>query len=217
MPPRWSVPQARSPARLRRCWADLPLYNVMQQKIAFPDTTGAIPRNLPFAIDLDSQMIDWSNEERGLLGAAPASAHLAAEMLGAIHCRPDGGDHGRWIKLGWANNAKRAKASGQVPTDPRFPEVVPRGAARLHPALKAYYGPLPQQTHHYGSWDTRTADGWPWGVHGLRAVAPRHRGGLGCGPDAKPKLCPPVHSGPLCRPAACRAARRRSVAARSGV
>lgn len=34
----------------------LPLENVVQQKISFPDTARAIPRNLPFAIDLDGQV-----------------------------------------------------------------------------------------------------------------------------------------------------------------
>lgn len=140
---------------------DLPLYNVMQQKIAFPDTLRAIPRNLPFAIDLDGQSIDWTAEERALLAADPDSAHLAGAMPGAIHCRPDGGDAGSWVKLGWAYNAAKAEATWDIPTDPRFPEIVLRGAARLHPALKAYYGRLPRQMHHYGGWYTRTADNWP--------------------------------------------------------
>ncbi len=140
---------------------DLPLYNVMQQKIAFPDVIGAIPRNLPFAIDLDPQMIDWEEEDRKVLEQDPTTARLAAMMPGAIHCRPDGGDGGTWVKLGWAYNEAPALVSREIPIDPQFPEIVLRGAARLNPALKSYYGQLPRQMHHYGGWYTRTSDNWP--------------------------------------------------------
>lgn len=140
---------------------DLPLFNVMQQKVSFPDEQRAIPRNLPFAIDLDRQMIDWSDEEREMLAEDPATAFLAKEMPGAIHCRPDGGDGGTWIKLGWAYNEMADAASWDVPIDPQFPEIVLRGASRLNPALRSYYGRLPRGAHHYGGWYTRTADNWP--------------------------------------------------------
>lgn len=139
----------------------LPLSNVMQQKIAFPDTEGAIPRDLPFAIDTDRQSIDWSPDERDLLAEDPATAHLAGEMPGAIHCRPEGGPGSNWLKLGWAYNDRAQPPDWTIPLDPRFPEIVLRGAARLNPALRAYYGRLPRQMHHYGGWYTRTTDNWP--------------------------------------------------------
>jgi glycine/D-amino acid oxidase-like deaminating enzyme len=116
---------------------------------------------MPFAIDLDRQMIDWSEEERTLLLADPENAWLAENMPGAIHCRPDGGDGGKWIKLGWAYNEKPEAVSWQPEFDPRFPEIVLRGAARFNPALKNYYGRLPRETHHYGGYYTRTEDNWP--------------------------------------------------------
>lgn len=140
---------------------ELPLFNVMQQKISFPDELRAIPRTMPFAIDLDRQLIDWLDEERAMLAEDPETAHLAAEMPGSIHCRPDGGDNGTWIKLGWAYNETAQDVSWDIPLDPQFPEIVLRGAARLNPALKRYYERLPRQAHHYGGWYTRTEDNWP--------------------------------------------------------
>lgn len=140
---------------------NLPLNNVVQQKIAFPDELRAIPRDLPFAIDLDRQLLDWTDEEQEWLAQEPATARLAEEMPGAIHCRPDGGDGGNWIKLGWAYNEAPQPVSWDVPIGPQFPEIVLRGASRLNPRLKQYYGRLPRQTHHYGGWYTRTADNWP--------------------------------------------------------
>ena len=40
-------------------------------------------------------------------------------------------------------------------------QIVLRGAARLNPALKAYYGKLPRSMHHYGGWYTMTDENWP--------------------------------------------------------
>lgn len=140
---------------------DLPIYNVVQQKIAFPDHESAIPRTMPFSIDLDGQSIDWTDEERALLAADPATASLAGLMPGAIHCRPDGGDAGNWVKLGWAFNTVSEAAARTPPLRADYPEIVLRGAARLNPALKRYYGRLPRQMHHYGGYYTRTSDNWP--------------------------------------------------------
>ena len=42
-----------------------------------------------------------------------------------------------------------------------FPKVVLRGAASLNQSLKAYYGQLPRNMHHYGGWYTMTTENWP--------------------------------------------------------
>lgn len=140
---------------------ELPVRNVFQQKIAFEDRAGAVPRNRPFSVDLDDQKIDWTKEEREILETDPDFAWAAGEMPGAIHCRPDGGDKGKWIKLGWAYNVRPAEAVWDPPLDPHFPEIVLRGASRLQPALKAYFGRLPGTMHHYGGWYTMTEENWP--------------------------------------------------------
>ena len=139
----------------------LPVFNTFQQKIAFEDRQQAIPRDMPFSIDLDAQNIDWLQDERDLLLEDPEFRWLAETMPGAIHCRPDGGDEGSWIKLGWAYNQRPAQPTRELPLDEHFPEVVLRGAARLNPSLKAYYGQLPRNRHHYGGWYTMTAENWP--------------------------------------------------------
>ena len=82
-------------------------------------------------------------------------------MPGAIHCRPDGGDKGRWIKLGWAFNDHRANPQREPALLDTFPEIALRGAARLNPALKNYYGKLPRNTQHYGGFYTMTDENWP--------------------------------------------------------
>ncbi len=140
---------------------DLPVDNWVQQKIAFEDTKKAIARTMPFSIDLDPQYLDWDEDERQLLAEDPDFAWLARELPGAIHCRPEGGDRGAWVKLGWAYNSAAAAVSFAPEFDDQFPEIVLRGAARLNPALRAYYGQLPRSTVHYGGYYTLTEENWP--------------------------------------------------------
>jgi glycine/D-amino acid oxidase-like deaminating enzyme len=139
----------------------LPVSNVFQQKIAFADAGGVIDRRMPFAIDLDGQNIDWTGQERDILREDPATAWLAGPMPGGIHCRPDGGDHGKWIKLGWAYNRTPSVPTTDLPADPHFPDIVLRAASRLNPGLKTYYGRLPRQLSHYGGYYTMTEENWP--------------------------------------------------------
>lgn len=139
----------------------LPVATVLQQKIAFPDRRGAIPRSMPFAIDLDGQTLDWTEEERAALAADSALAFLAAPMPGGIHCRPDGGEGGTWIKLGWAYNTAPSPPVAAPEFDPHFPEIVLRAASRLNSALRRYYGSLPRERFHYGGYYAMTAENWP--------------------------------------------------------
>ncbi len=139
----------------------LPVENVIQQKLAFCDADGAIARDLPFCVDLDGQTIDWGAEERELLRSEEEHAWLAEPMPGGIHCRPEGGAGSRRVKLGWAYNDAPAEPQESPPLDFRFPEIVLRGAARLHPALRALRGVSPGAASHYGGYYTMTRENWP--------------------------------------------------------
>ncbi len=140
---------------------ELPIKNTLQQKIAFEDSNAMIPRNMPFSIDLDEQFIDWTEEEKALLNEDQDLVWLTQQMSGAIHCRPDGGDNGSWVKLGWAFNETSVKPEMQPALTDTYPEIVLRGAARLNPGLKTYYGRLPRNMHHYGGYYTLTEENWP--------------------------------------------------------
>lgn len=140
---------------------ELPVFNQLQQKIAFPDTLKAIPRTQPFSIDLDPQIIDWEDDEMELMAQDEVFSWLTKQLPGGMHSRPEGGDHGNWLKLGWAFNEVTVDASFEPILDDFYPEIVLRGAARLNPALKAYYGKLPRKTLHYGGYYTMTKENWP--------------------------------------------------------
>jgi glycine/D-amino acid oxidase-like deaminating enzyme len=134
---------------------------VFQQKIAFEDRQAAILRATPFAIDLDGQEIAWTQDEKAILAGDPGTAALLAPMPGGIHCRPDGGDRGTWLKLGWAINRTPGDPAGAPPLDPHFPDIVLRAASRLQPALGVYLGRLPRGARHYGGYYTMTTENWP--------------------------------------------------------
>jgi len=140
---------------------DLPVQCIYQQKIAFPDTQQAVPRDMPFTIDLDGQTLAWSDADRAILAADESTRRLVEPMKGGIHCRPDGPVDGTWIKLGWAYNEAASDPHGEEPIDAQFPDTVVRAASRLNPALAAYIGRLPRGIRHYGGYYTQTAENWP--------------------------------------------------------
>lgn len=140
---------------------DIPITCVYQQKIAFQDREGAVPRDLPFTIDLDGQTLAWSEEDRELLASDPATRRLVEPMPGGIHCRPDGAVDGTWVKMGWAYNSQASDPHEEEPIDPQFPDSVLRAVSRLHPKVAAYIGRLPRGAHHYGGYYTATQENWP--------------------------------------------------------
>jgi glycine/D-amino acid oxidase-like deaminating enzyme len=140
---------------------DLPVKCVYQQKIAFADVERAVPRDMPFTIDLDGQALAWSDEDREILAGDPSTRHLVEPMRGGIHCRPDGPVDGNRIKLGWAYNDAPSDPHAAEPIDPQFPDTVLRGASRLQPKLAAYIGRLPRDARHYGGYYTMTDENWP--------------------------------------------------------
>jgi len=143
----------------------LPVTNLFQQKIAFEDRLGAIPRDMPFSIDLDAKTLDWTDEEQALLADDPDLAWLTRPMPGGTHCRPDGGPKGKWVKIGWAYNARISEPqedlANEPAADPQFPEIVMRGAAAFIPALEPYIDEPPTRYSHYGGYYTMTEENWP--------------------------------------------------------
>ena len=149
----------------RMLGVELPVKNIYQQKIAFEDHLNAIPRDMPFSIDLDTKYLGWSEEERAMLAEEPELEWLAGELPPGSHCRPDGGMHGKWVKLGWAYNKQISEPqedmANEKAIDQSFPEIVIRGAAAFLPALQPYIEAPPLRFSHYGGYYTMTDENWP--------------------------------------------------------
>lgn len=140
---------------------ELPITNVLQQKIAFKDIHHTIPRTQPFSIDLDELYLDWSEDEKQLLMEDEQLASWVQKQPGAVHSRPEGGLNGEWVKLGWAYNKVTSNPALQPELDPYFPDLVLRAASRLNPALKAYRTHLPKGALHYGGYYCMTEENFP--------------------------------------------------------
>jgi glycine/D-amino acid oxidase-like deaminating enzyme len=144
---------------------ELPIENVYQQKIAFNDRKGAIPRKQPFSIDLDAFEFDWSDEERAMLSEDAATSWLTERLPGGTHCRPEGGDSGTWVKLGWAFNRNVSEPQEDLANEPQmhpqYPEIVMRAASRLIPSLTSYAENFPSRFSHYGGYYPMTRENWP--------------------------------------------------------
>ncbi|HSD68095.1 MAG TPA: FAD-binding oxidoreductase [Woeseiaceae bacterium] len=139
----------------------LPVHNVLQQKLGFEDVLQTIPKEQPFAVDLDPQLIDWSEEERALLAAEADFRHLAGVMPGKVHRRIDSSPQRRTLELGWAYNKAPCEPVWEPVLDETFPEIVLRGAARLNPGLKGYYDRLPPTRVLHGGYYTMTDENLP--------------------------------------------------------
>ena len=144
---------------------DIPVTNVFQQKVAFEDVHAAVPRDMGFAIDLDAADFGWTDEESDYLAGDPETRWLTGELSGGLHCRPEGGADGRWVKMGWAFNQAHSEPVDELFEEPRrlelFPELVIRAGSKLLPSLGAYQEDLPRRFSHYGGYYTMTDENWP--------------------------------------------------------
>ncbi len=137
---------------------DLPIENVLQQKILIGDPLGVIPRDMPFTIFADPQRLDWSEEDAEMFAADPEFAFLLDEFPAGLHIKPESG---RQIKLGWAYNRAPQVPEWSPVADDRFPEIVVRGARRFIPALDAYVDELPAPVHQFAGYYSRTPENLP--------------------------------------------------------
>ncbi len=139
----------------------LPVYSILQQKIAFQDNLGVIPRDASFTIFMDEQQLDWSEEETQLLLSDPEDQWLLERFPGGLHIKPEGGLDSTWIKIGWAFNKTPEEPQWEPKGTLTFTDIVIRGATRLVPELSHYVGRLPKSIMHYAGYYTRTKENLP--------------------------------------------------------
>jgi len=136
----------------------LPLKNYLQHKFLIPDPENAIPKDMPFTIFADGQILNWNDDERSLLSESPEFAHLLDAFPAGLHIKPEGNNH---IKMGWAYNRQAAQAHWQPQIKSEFVDIVMRGASRFIPSLAPYIDKLPTPLTQYSGYYTRTQDNLP--------------------------------------------------------
>ena len=139
----------------------LAIKNIFQQKIAFRDYEAILPRQMPFTVFLDEQMLNWNQEEKDLLAEEPELAWFLSRFQGGLHIKPEGGRGSILVKLGWAFNRESEEPQWDRRSLASFPDVVIRGASRFIPRLERYIAKLPKPILHYGGYYTKTEENLP--------------------------------------------------------
>jgi glycine/D-amino acid oxidase-like deaminating enzyme len=134
-----------------------PIINTLQRKFMIPDPNKIIPRDMPFTIYVDSQYLNWTEEEKAFFETDEKFHWLLQEFPGGLHIKPDG--HG--IKLGWALEKNDFEPTWEIPRSDIFPQIVLRGASRFIPQLGEYAEVIPSPLVQYGGFYTRTKENWP--------------------------------------------------------
>lgn len=148
---------------------DLPLFSELHLKVAFKDHLGVIPRDAPMTIWTDTQVIDWSDEERTELEAMGRS-DLTGEMPIYCHFRPEGGDDSPFVVALWEYHDLVMEPTWPLPEDSLYPEAVMRGLTTMVPGLSAYRDHLPESVVD-GGYYTKTPENRPLiGASGLDGV-----------------------------------------------
>ncbi len=140
---------------------ELPVYSVLQQKIAFQDHLGSVPRSAPFTIFMDAQYLNWSDEEKAILRSEPDDQWLLGQLPGGLHIKPEGGADSIWVKLGWALNKEPETPLWDPEGTVEFPDLVLRGASTLIPGLLQYQNRISKPIMHYAGYYTRTRENLP--------------------------------------------------------
>ena len=139
----------------------LPIFSILQQKIAIKDVHSVIPREAPFTIIMDKQYLDWDEQEKKDLGSDSEFQWLVEKFSGGLHIKPEGGKDSPWIKLGWAINSVVEEPAWEPEFTPEFPDIVLRGAARFIPGLRPYLEKLPKPVVRYAGYYTKTKENMP--------------------------------------------------------
>lgn len=153
---------------------DVPVQNILHQKIVFKDTAGVIPRDAPMVIDADGGPLNWTDEERVMWDSEPDYRWLLDDFPPGCHLRPEGAGDSNWLLLAWGLAHEAQNPVWQPSLSPEFPEVVLRGALRIAPELSRYVGRMPQPVMRDGGYYTRAAENLPiigpMGVQGTFVV-----------------------------------------------
>lgn len=121
---------------------DLPVFNELHGKIAFEDTLGIIPRDVPMMIWNDPVHLVWTDEERAELAEFEDTRWLVEEFPAGVHFRPEGGPGAQTVLGIWTYHVDVIEPTWPVQLPEAYAEVVMRGLARMVPGLAAYLGKM---------------------------------------------------------------------------
>jgi glycine/D-amino acid oxidase-like deaminating enzyme len=139
---------------------ELPVFTELHIKASFHDNLGILPRQAPLMIWGDRQYLDWSEEERQLLGESRDDRWLLEEFPAGAHTRPDGGEDSDIVLLLWEYNSEKCAPEFPIASDPIYPEIALRGICNMLPGMQTYLERLPKPSLD-GGYYTKTLENRP--------------------------------------------------------
>ncbi len=139
---------------------ELPIFSELHLKLNFNDHLGIVPREAPMIIWADSQKINWSAEEREMLGETEETRWLLDDFPHGVHTRPEGHGESPIVLMLWPYHLDPVEPIIPPPLDPDFPELVLRGLSRVIPGLGTYIGRMPKP-YIDGGYYTKTQENRP--------------------------------------------------------
>jgi glycine/D-amino acid oxidase-like deaminating enzyme len=121
---------------------DLPVFNELHGKIAFEDTLGVIPRDVPLMIWNDPVHLAWSDEERAELAAYEDTRWLAEQFPAGVHFRPEGGPGAQTVLAIWTYDVAVMEPTWPINLPDEYGEIIMRGLVRMVPGLAVYLGKM---------------------------------------------------------------------------
>lgn len=119
---------------------ELPLFHELHAKLTLRDTRRAVSRAIPFLIWNDPVVLPWSDAERGAMLHSEDALRLLSPFPGGIHIRAVDGTYGDELYIIWTYDVEPREYVWPPRFDPHYGEVAIRGAARMLPAMSAYFG-----------------------------------------------------------------------------
>ncbi|HTR79901.1 MAG TPA: FAD-binding oxidoreductase [Gemmatimonadaceae bacterium] len=119
---------------------ELPVLHELHARVTLRDPLQTVDRGAPFLIWTDPMELPWTAEERTRLAAKPKTRRLLEPYPGGVHVRPVDGPYGDELYFVWTFHNEPAEFVWPPQFDGQHGEVVLRGAARMIPALHAYFG-----------------------------------------------------------------------------
>jgi glycine/D-amino acid oxidase-like deaminating enzyme len=139
---------------------DLPVFNELHGKVAFPDHLGAVPRSAPLLIWSDPVVLPWTEAERSELAGSPETAFLLGSFPAGVHARPEGGGGSPITLILWTYHIEPVEARFPPAFDAYHAEVSLRGLSAMLPAVRGYFGRSPRMVVD-GGYYLKTAENRP--------------------------------------------------------
>jgi glycine/D-amino acid oxidase-like deaminating enzyme len=119
---------------------DLPVFNELHPKVAFKDTMGITPCDVPLIIWDDPIHLYWTEEEKKELAASEETRWLLDRFPAGVHFRPEGKGDNAYLLGIWTYDVRAQEPVAKPVFEPEYSEVVLRGLIRMIPGLRAYVG-----------------------------------------------------------------------------